>query len=253
MYPPEILDAIRAGDIEVVRRWLEEAPRDLSELVEGRSATGYEPLISFAFFSINYGHYGGDRSDLLQLLIAHGADVRGTDFHGYGALHRCEYPGEAAILLKHGADIDMLSHVRITPLMLAARNDHFEVTRLLLRSGANLFMVDTHGNDAASHCLSRLEFEDNPSRELFRAVKRAGGWKPYVRAPRIELVRLRSLCARGRARPHWSDPVLQRLFSAPSSSKKATRASKRANRRPLPNEVLWHILGYWRSSREVGA
>ena len=248
MYPQEILDAIKAGHIEVVRRWLEEAPRDLSGIA-GPEFSG-EPLISFALWSILVGRFHGDRSDLLQLLIAHGADVRTTDGQGFGALHRCEYPGEAAILLKHGADIDKLSRVRITPLMMAARHDYFEVTRLLLRSGANLFMVDTNGHDAASH-RSHSHFaldilEDNPSRELVRAVKRAGSWKRYVKEPRIALVRLRSLCARGHATPP-PEAVMQRLFGAPASS---TAKSARVANRPLPNEVFWHILSYWRSSRD---
>ena len=39
------------------------------------------------------------------------------------------------------------------------------------------------------------------SADFLAAVKSAGGWKQYWRAPRIELVRLRSLCDRGRAAP----------------------------------------------------
>ena len=247
MYPPEIIAAVSEGDTQFVRRWLNKRTRDLNQTVN----IYYGSLLLLCISN----NYVDDRAELVQLLVANGADVRWENVAGFECLHWCHHRGEAVALLNGGADIDKQSHnYKITPLMMAARDDHFEVTRLLLHRGANLSMVDNYGHDAASHrSHPHLILEDNPSRELIRAVKRAGGWKPYVRAPRIELVRLRSLCARGRARPPWSDPVLQRLFSAPSSSKKATRASKRANRRPLPNEVLWHILGYWRSSREVGA
>ena len=80
------------------------------------------------------------------------------------------------------------------------------------------------------------------------AIGAAGGWPKYVKAPRIALVRLRLLCARGRAAPP-ADPVLERLFAAPPSSTKIK--SPRALR-PLPNECFWHILSYWRTGRETG-
>jgi hypothetical protein len=59
-----------------------------------------------------------------------------------------------------------------------------------------------------------------------------------LKEPRVELARLRLLCARGRATP-LADPTLARLFVAPDES---TRA--------IPKEVFWHILAYWRSSRD---
>lgn len=89
------------------------------------------------------------------------------------------------------------------------------------------------------------------SKELhyfLEAIKAAGGWQKYVKAPRIALVRLRLLCARGRAAPP-PDPVLARLFAAPPSP---TTSKSLRTLRPLPNECFWHILGYWRTSRETG-
>ena len=244
MYPPEILDAVDEGDTQFVRRWLNERTRDLNQ-----TANEYDQSLLSICISNNYDN---DRADLVQLLVANGADVRWENGAGFECLHWCHSRGEAVALLNGGADIDKQSHVyRITPLMIAARQDRFEMTRLLLRSGANLFMVDTHGNDAASHRMggvmgSHSVLEDNPSRGLIRAVKRAGSWKRYIKEPRITLVRLRSLCARGRATPP-PEAVMQRLFGAPASS---TAKSARVANRPLPNEVFWHILSYWRSSRD---
>ena len=53
---------------------------------------------------------------------------------------------------------------------------------------------------------------------------------------------------------HWAvsfraDPVLVRLFGAPASP--TTKPERVANRRPLPNEVVWHVLAYWHSSRDA--
>ena len=89
--------------------------------------------------------------------------------------------------------------------------------------------------------------------EFLEGVDAAGSYAAYVRAPRIDLVRLRTLCARGRAAPP-RDRVLERLFCGPAKAETgARRASKTASRRrPLPNEVFWHILGFWRTLRELG-
>jgi hypothetical protein len=76
-------------------------------------------------------------------------------------------------------------------------------------------------------------------------VLAAGSYRSYLKEPRVELVRLRLLCARGRATPP-ADPVLQRIFGAPGASTK--RAPMRAA--PLPNEVVWHIFSFWRSGRD---
>ena len=59
-----------------------------------------------------------------------------------------------------------------------------------------------------------------------------------MKEPRVELARLRLLCGRGRATP-LADPALARLFGAPDESTHA-----------VPKEVFWHVLAYWRSSRD---
>ena len=68
----------------------------------------------------------------------------------------------------------------------------------------------------------------------------AGGWKPYSNAPRVELVQLRELCERDRASPSSSpstpppESILERLFDVAA----------------LPKEVFWHVISFWRSSRD---
>ena len=64
---------------------------------------------------------------------------------------------------------------------------------------------------------------------LITNVRQAGGWKPFVRAPRISLVVLRSLCEKGRARP---PPELARLFA-------------------LDKFIFWHVLAFWRNDRDL--
>ena len=64
---------------------------------------------------------------------------------------------------------------------------------------------------------------------FIKNVRRAGGWKPFVRAPRISLVVLRSLGEKGRARP---PPELARLFA-------------------LDKFIFWRVLSFWRSDRDL--
>ena len=70
----------------------------------------------------------------------------------------------------------------------------------------------------------------------------AGSFKRYVNAPRLDVVVLQALCAKGRAAPYRSSrlspPVLARLF--PTSTKSLH----------LPKEIFWRILQFWRTDRD---
>ena len=119
----------------------------------------------------------------------------------------------------------------------------------MVAHGANLAVTNASGEDVetfARRMAAAFEYQKSflAIADLIAEVKRAGSWKAYLKAPRVELVRLRSLCNRGRAAPP-PDPILQRLFAnvAASTSKPAR------TRRPLPNEVFWHVLQFWRTDR----
>jgi hypothetical protein len=71
--------------------------------------------------------------------------------------------------------------------------------------------------------------------DLCAAVRAAGSWKRYANAPRIDVIVLQRLCAAGRASP---PPALARLF--PTSTKSP----------PLPKEMVWLILKFWRTDRD---
>ena len=72
---------------------------------------------------------------------------------------------------------------------------------------------------------------------MFVTVWVAGGYGRYVRAPRIQLLVLRVLCERGRAKPPRGG-VLAGMFGATS---------------PLPKECFWRICEYWRGIRDYGS
>ena len=72
---------------------------------------------------------------------------------------------------------------------------------------------------------------------ILRDFRAAGkDWKRYVAEPRKQLLVLRKLVERGRARPpRWSAKALAGLFG----------------RKDLPDVLFWKVLAFWRSDRDV--
>ena len=144
----------------------------------------------------------------------------------------------------------------MTPLMSAAKFSGFiplGLVRELLAGGADLDLVDAKGRNAEALARRKLSNEiytgegipQNPrvrrrpgAVEAFLAllaeVRAAGSWKRYANEPRVQLVVLRKLTERGRAkvpRYHW---ILTHLFA----------------RRTLPDVLFWKILEFWRTDRD---
>ena len=201
-----------------------------------------------------------DRSDMIRLLVSDGADVNAFDNDLVTPLHITSFRDETELLIDMGADVNARDKAGWTPLFYTATQNRpdrcLPVARVLLRRGADL--VFHSENDEAEELLELARLEQNwPFLELCRAVRLAGSWRNYANAPRVELVRLRLLCARGRANPPPArrEPILARLFAAgpppPSAStKKSVRLASRPVRRPLPNEIFWLVLSFWRTSRD---
>ena len=145
----------------------------------------------------------------------------------------------------------------MTPLIVAAKFSGFVslgLVRELLAAGADLDLVSARGRNAEAFARNRLRspiytgegIPENPRRcrrpgaveaflELCAGVRAAGSWKRYVNKPRIDVIVLQRLCAAGRASP---PPSLARLF--PTSTKSP----------PLPKELVWLILEFWRTDRD---
>jgi len=186
---------------------------------------------------------------------------RGGDVHyeGYGmgwtSMHAAAIrgnPGVIALLLKHGARVDYLSSGR-SPLMVAVDDprlpndrqlgDHqtCATVRLLLAHGADLRAVSFSNKTARDFAVSlqtSMEFQQNEAKILKTAsvvalldeIYAAGSWKRYANEPRVQLLMLRCLCAKGRAFPPAG--VLENLLA-------------------LPTEIFWSVLTSWRTSRDA--
>ena len=178
--------------------------------------------------------------------------------HGYaGQLRR--------VLLDAGSDINARNKQSKTPLVRTIEymsaisvnwNRNFvALVTDILRAGASLdirvapesmspLVFNDRGDfesveDLESGIDSQLgqELRDNESwlamRSLLEGVRATGGtWASYAREPRRRVFSLRTLVARGRARPRRTraaDPIIEPVFR-------------------LPNELCWHVLQFWRAT-----
>lgn len=172
----------------------------------------------------------------MNWLIAHGADVNCCDLRfGFAPLTLAAATNQhdqAVILLDAGARVDSSSRVQRTALHFAAINDNIGMVKLLLSRGAPLDVRDKYGKDPETDARGHWELVD-----FLAAVREAGGWRPYVDAPRQELLALRrelpSLRERGLATSSSSVPLHERLFVK------------------APEDVFQHTIAYWRAPRDL--
>jgi len=242
--PRKIADAARDGEVQELRRWLEDGGDPNSTYME---ATPLDHLM----LTKRESH----RNTLaaMRVLLEHGANPnRRNRVMDCLPIFLAKNTDALGVLLDAGANIDAGANFAgkkngSNLLMRCVARHQLSTARYLVRRGADVNFLaaprawsNRPGRDDAE-ALSRRMFPNSHEMRAFSnllaRVKASGGFQPYVKHPRVELVRLRSLCARGRAAPPAQDVVLQHLFSGTRSP-------------PLPNGVFWLILSYWSSSRD---
>ncbi len=128
-----IVTAIHLGDRAQVERELRRDPAQATLRDEGRT-----PIIHHAVEAL--------RSEIVALLLEHGATLDDTDANGETPLHRLadlrQAPQDAAramaaFLISRGAEVDVRNWDDVTPLHQAVRARNLAVTEVLLGHGAD--------------------------------------------------------------------------------------------------------------------
>jgi hypothetical protein len=176
--PYDIIDAASRGDDHAVRKLLEKD----HTLAREKDFLGYTPLDWAAVRGhwIIFRHLldaeapvnniagdGGtpmhrvchhDQPDMLQLLIASGADIAVSNQWGRVPMHvvaRCGGVGSAKVLLAAGADINPTTKEGWTPLHVAYMAGQLEMVELLLAEGADSGKQDSDGKRPEDYAFTR--------------------------------------------------------------------------------------------------
>jgi len=106
-----------------------------------------------------------DQASVAKLLISAGADVNARDGSKkkWAVLHIAAAKGNtgvAEILIKNGADIDVLTDRTFnTPLLMAARGGHKTMAELLINQGANINAANSDANTPLHYAAQSGTFE----------------------------------------------------------------------------------------------
>ena len=185
-------------------------------------------------------HYAAEKGwcSAIKWLLDRGADVHfsrrsrsWTPLHAAAHLGRCD---AAVLLLDAGARVSDRDQLEDTALHLAAGYDELKMCKLLLSRGASLDARDQDGDDPETR--ARV-CDCTTAADLLAAVRAAGGWLPWLDAPRKELLALR-----------------QRLPELRDRGRAASSASPRAHEwlfLKAPDGVFSHVLAFWRSPRDA--
>ena len=111
------------------------------------NAVGDNALLLATF----WGHEG-----IVDLLLARQASL-GANPRGWTPLHYAAYAGHTRIaskFLSHGADVNSVTANGLSALMLAAKNGHDDVVKVLLKSKADTALRDDNKLNAIDHALA---------------------------------------------------------------------------------------------------
>jgi hypothetical protein len=169
-------------------------------------------------------------------LLEQGADVHvGWPGGGWTPLHIAapdDQRDAAVLLLDAGARVDARARDGETALHHAAAYGRIDLCKLLVSRGASLDARDEDGRDPEAHARS---YGRTAAADLLAAVRAAGGWRPYVDAPRKELLALRR--------------ELPTLFrTGPCRARAQARLFLDAR---VPDDVFAYVLAFWRGARDL--
>ena len=236
----------------VVQRWLEDGGDPNQDLHEdGGFIYNFRLLLVAA---------SSGRTDVVRLLLEHGADINHTFHYPDGYVDPRTGPMTALVLAADNLDLTRLlldngpEDVRICVKALSRPR----LVRMLLVAGADISARSCRGETPETWLQSiglseRYAFfrEYTEVLHILEGTRLAGSYKNFVLLPFKELLRLRSLLARGRASFGPTTPeVVARLFGGRTAGR--ARPPTRRHRPPptrtqgVPDPVFWKVMEYWR-------
>ncbi|XP_078112564.1 ankyrin repeat domain-containing protein 27 isoform X1 [Sander vitreus] len=137
----KLLRAVADGDVEMVRYLLEWMDEEEEDEAEHRSeAVLCHPLCQCPSCA---------PTQKLSVLQVGALGVNSCNVDGFTPLHVAALHGHcalAALLVRHGANVNARNNLSATPLHLACQNSHVQVMRFLLECNAKLNKKDHYGN-----------------------------------------------------------------------------------------------------------
>jgi len=98
------------------------------------------------------------QNDIVDMLLAHGAETNGVDRNGETVLTLAAQGGRTSIvqpLVEHGVQINTPNRHGITALMIAAGDGNETLVKFLLKKGADVRLKDATGNTARQYAERR--------------------------------------------------------------------------------------------------
>ena len=266
--PDGIVRATEYGHTAVVQRWLANGG-DPNQDIQSHAASGLTYWHNFRLLLLATSN---GRTDIVRLLLEHGADVNyvfqepepaedseddeddicdnftALDVASTTERHSVDL---VRLLLDNGAE----SRIVAPPTLLRPR-----IVRMLLVAGADVSARSCRGETPETWIRQFLAQNDRPSLNrigygvtlgILEGTRLAGSYKNYVLQDFKGLLRLRSLLARGRASFGPATPeAVARLFGGRTAGR--ARPPTRRHRLPptrtqgVPDPVFWKVMEYWR-------
>ncbi|SCX27250.1 ankyrin repeat protein [Agrobacterium sp. DSM 25558] len=152
-------DAVHAGETETVRTMLAADP----QLAISADKYGFQPIHLLDMYP---------DEDVLNLLLANGADINAVNDEGVTILHIVTDPDAVSLLVERGANVEARDKRGWTPLMMQTNNQENgpDVVAALIGYGADPKAVGNDGETA-------LSFARETGSESFRHILTASGAK----------------------------------------------------------------------------
>ncbi len=240
--PENIGKAASGGDFERVKAWLAGGTASAPRSVNISDDTDWTLL----HWTTTSDQLTPEHVEFARYLISQGVRVNAPSLSTRKtALHyACDNTSAelVSVLVKNGAAVNQLSRHGYTPLFSIDLfcESTLDIVTILLRAGASL---DSSTRSFEEHLHGVGGPYAGDVRTLVASVRAAGSWKAHCRLAHKQVLRLRSLVARGRVKL----PSRTRRRSPRGRDARQKRALEFIARQG-DNGIVWNILSFWREA-----